>query len=253
MLYLSFEHFCMAWNVSIMSSTFLWLIYQILKTASFLFVSPIIAHFDESWIEKAEIKFNFRSLMKDIDKRSRDWLEIRFLINSTAWLGRKSKMEIENKLKQFSFSVSTFDEKVASPFPGAIWSQVMEKHSWKSNVASSGELHPHIRGATGREICCSNPEMKVFQIQIRKEIQDLRILSCLSLENWICLWGWEVAPEIDLALWIKWLRDDNFPMFTCNNVTNKENIQNSLQGSWLCLSRPWGAQAMWPTPPIQNL
>ena len=174
-----------------MSSTFLWLIYQILKTASFLFVSPIIAHFDESWIEKAEIKFNFRSLMKDIDKRSRDWLEIRFLINSTAWLWCKSKMEIKNNAFKFLFSlsgpVSTFDEKVASPFPGAIWSQVMtprhHQHSWKSNVTSSGELHPHIRGATGREICCSNPEMRFFKSRSERKF---RTFEPFIDSPWIC-------------------------------------------------------------------
>ena len=32
--------------------------------------------------------------------------------------------------------------------------------SWKSNVASSSAVHPHIRGFTGREICCWNPDVK---------------------------------------------------------------------------------------------
>ena len=42
-------------------------------------MSPIIAHFEESWIEKAEIKFNLRSLMKDIDKRSGGGWKLSFL------------------------------------------------------------------------------------------------------------------------------------------------------------------------------
>lgn len=51
----------------------------------------------------------------------------------------------------------------------------VEKSFWKSNVAGLGELHPHIRATTRREICCSNPEMKAFSNPERKNLEKLDV------------------------------------------------------------------------------
>ena len=68
-------------------------------------------------MEKAEIKFNFGSLMKDIDKRSREGLEIKFLINSTVRACRGVKVMLPSKIFLiFKVRVPCDDKKVAFRF-----------------------------------------------------------------------------------------------------------------------------------------
>ena len=84
-------------------------------------------------MEKAEIKFNFGSLMKDIDKRSRDGLEIKFLINSAAWncggeKVKRGKNTTMHSNRYFSFSGSV--SRVMRKWHSVSWCNIYLKSSY---------------------------------------------------------------------------------------------------------------------------